>query len=89
MKINMKIYHRGTTINKIELNEWYDLMLDKGMDADDAYNVIADESNECIYISNGFVNGLLNDENEPGEWHHYFVKQSDGSFEAAKYYFNA
>ena len=79
------IYNRGTEINKINFSEIEDKLEEKGFNIMSVFNLIADE-NENIYVSNGFVRGLLN-ENEPSEWHHYFVKQEDGSFEAEKMYF--
>lgn len=87
MKVQ-KFFHRGTEINKIAFSEIeYDLE-DKGIDVMKAFMLMADE-NENVYVSNGFLRGLgAASENEDGEWHHYFKKDEDGSFEAFKFKFN-
>ena len=72
--------HRGTTINKIQFSEIESILEDKGFNVDSCFNAMADE-NEFIYVSNGFVSGLNNDNNDE-EWHHFFKKDNDGSFEA-------
>jgi hypothetical protein len=77
---------RGTEVNKIQFSEIESYLEEKGMNVNNVFNQIADEK-EFVYVSNGFVSGLTNN-NEPGEWHHYFAKCSDGSFEAGKLYFN-
>ena len=75
-KLNIK----GSQINKIYFSDIeYDLE-EKGFDIDTLFDLMADD-NECIYVSNGFLTGLKS-ENEPGEWHHYFIKEND--FEAKR-----
>lgn len=85
----MKTYtfeHRGTQINKIAFSEIEYILEEKGLNADTAFNLMADE-NEFIYVSNGFVSGLKKDNNENGEWHHFFIKDGN-SFNAGKFNFN-
>lgn len=79
---------RGTEINKAQFSEIEGYLEEKGFNADQWFSMMADE-NEMIYVSNGFVKGLKSDENEAGEWHHYFKKESDGSFSAYKMSFSA
>jgi hypothetical protein len=86
MKIR-KFFHRGTEMNKIAFSEIEDYLLEKGIDADEAFALMADE-HEVVYVSNGFVRGLLSDECESGEWHHYFKKE-DNHFVACKLQFAA
>lgn len=78
---------RGTEMNKMQFSEVEDYLLEKGLNVDEVFSQIADE-NEFIYVSNGFVMGLKEKENEQGEWHHYFKKESDGFFTAGKLKFN-
>jgi hypothetical protein len=83
------IYYKGTEINKISLCD-FDVIIkleEKGFNVMDVMMLIADDNNNA-YVSNGFIRGLMLDENEPNEWHHYFVKHEDGSFEAEKMYFD-
>jgi len=82
-----KINYRGTEINKIQFSEIESYLEEKSMNVDAVFNMIADE-NEYAYVSNGFIRGLKAEENEPGEWHHYFQKESDGHFVAGKMMFN-
>jgi len=79
-----KFNYRGTEINKIQFSEIESYLEDKGLNTDSAFNMMADE-NEFVYVSNGFLKGLLN-ENESGEWHHFFVKEN--GYEAGKFSFN-
>ena len=81
------LYIRGTQINKIAFSEIADLLEDKGINVNEAFELLSD-INEMIYVSNGFISGLTTQENEQGEWHHYFKKSEDGSFEAGKMKFN-
>lgn len=76
---------RGTRMCKVQFCEIEDYLIEKGIDANEAFDIMADEREFC-YISNGFRVGLLNDVDfiSKGEWHHYFVKQEDGSFSAKK-----
>jgi hypothetical protein len=74
--------HRGTTINKVQFSEVEDILEEKGFNVDNCFNNMADE-NEFIYVSNGFIFGL-NNENNDTEWHHFFKKDADGNFEAFK-----
>jgi len=77
---------RGTRMNKMQFSEIVSYLEDKGLSIDAIFDTIADEK-EFIYVSDGFVKGLLN-ENEIGEWHHYFKKLEDGNFEAGKLKFS-
>jgi len=86
MKLN-KYNIRGTEMNKMQFSEIEDYLEEKGLNVMEVFSQIADE-NEFIYVSNGFVRGLTTNENEIGEWHHYFKKESDGSFTAGKLKFN-
>ena len=79
---------RGTEVNKIQFSEIEGYLEEKGFNADEWFSMMADE-NEMIYVSNGFVKGLKSDENEAGEWHHYFKIESDGSLTAYKMSFSA
>lgn len=81
-----KFNHRGSEFNKIQFCEIEDYLTQKGLNVDAIFQMIADE-NEFIYVSNGFVSGLLND-NEDGEWHHFFKKDTDGNFIAGKLRFD-
>lgn len=78
---------RGTEINKIQFSEIEDLLSDKGIDVNNAFNLMADDR-EFVYVSNGFVRGLNSEINDSGEWHHFFKKESDNSFTAGKFQFN-
>jgi hypothetical protein len=82
-----KINYRGTEINKIDFYELEDFLEEKGL-YKKVFNNCLNEENGCVYISNGFLLGLKTEENTPNEWHHYFVKQLDGSFECEKLNFN-
>jgi hypothetical protein len=82
----LKYNIRGTEVNKIQFSEIESYLEEKGMNVNNVFNQIADEK-EFVYVSNGFVSGLTNS-NEPGEWHHFFVKDSSGNFNAGKLYFN-
>lgn len=74
---------RGTEMNKMQFSEIEIYLEEKGLNIDEVFDKIADE-NEFIYVSNGFVRGLTSEENEIGEWHHYFKKEDDGNFIAGK-----
>ena len=78
-----KFFHRGSEINKIQFSEIEDLLLEKGFNIDDLFEIMADED-ENIFVSNGFLRGLNASENEEGEYHHYFKKDKYGSFDAFK-----
>ena len=78
---------RGSQINKLQFSEIEPYLEDKGMDVMSVFNTLADE-NEFIYVSNGFLRGLRDDNNDSGEWHHYFTKDADGNFLASKLQFN-
>lgn len=80
-----KISHRGTEINKISLNDNYDELSE--LNYFNELCLIADEK-EIIYVSNGFLNALKKEKFEEGEWHHYFVKDKEGHFEAEKFNFS-
>ena len=85
MKIADKIFHRGTEINKINVWDNEDVFEAKGFDP---FTICMElgGGDDFIYVSNGFVHGMSQEENTPGEWHHYFVKV-DGCFEAEKFKF--
>jgi hypothetical protein len=83
MKIE-KYNIRGTEMNRIQFSEIEIYLEEKGHNINVAFEMLADEK-EFVYVSNGFVNGLLN-ENTPGEWHHYFQKEGN-NFNAGKYNF--
>lgn len=85
MKV-LKYNIRGTEMNKIQFFDIIEFLEEKNLNVDEAFDLLADE-NENIYVSNGFVRGL-NNENEAGEWHHFFKKDEDGHFTAGKYKFN-
>ena len=79
----LKYNIRGTEMNKMQFSEIEIYLQEKGLNVDNVFFQIADE-NEFIYVSNGFIKGLKANENEIGEWHHYFKKEQDGSFLAGK-----
>ena len=81
-----KLHIQGTEINKIQFSEIEQYLEEKGLNVDSIFAMIADEK-EFIYVSNGFVAGLKKEENENGEWHHYFVNEG-GYFSAGKMMFN-
>lgn len=82
MKI-FKFKARATEINKLQFSEIEDYLEEKGLNVNEIFEMIADET-EHIYVSNGFISALIADENETGEWHHYFKKDVDGYFIAGK-----
>ena len=82
MKID-KYNIRGTEMNKMQFSEIADYLEEKGMNVNEVFEMLADER-EYIYVSNGFINGLKSNDNEHGEWHHYFKKDIDGHFIAGK-----
>jgi len=90
-KINImttqKFNIRGTEMNKVQFSEIEFDLESKGLNVNEVFYLIADD-NEFVYVSNGFLSGLRKDVNECGEWHHYFKKESDGSFVAGKLQFN-
>ena len=77
---------RGTEMNKIQFSEIEFFLEEKGLNVNEVFEKIADEK-EFIYVSNGFVRGLTSEENEIGEWHHFFKKEIDGNFVAGKLQF--
>lgn len=85
MKIQ-KFNIRGTEINKVSFYDIESFLEEKGIDTNNAFDILSDE-NEMIYVSNGFISGLKN-ENTVGEWHHFFKKDTDGNFSAGKFKFN-
>ncbi len=82
-----KLHIRGTEMNKMQFSEIEDYLTEIGINVNEAFELMADEK-EFVYVSNGFVNGLKKEENEKGEWHHFFKKDQDGNFEAGKLKFN-
>jgi hypothetical protein len=79
----LKYNIRGTEMNKMQFSELESYLEEKNININEAFDLMADE-NEYVYVSNGFIRGLLNEENENGEWHHFFKKDVDGNFEAGK-----
>lgn len=79
-KLNIK----GSQVNKIYFSDIEDYLIDCGFDSDELFDIMAD-SNECIYISNGFLSAVKRNDFEGGEWHHYFIKDND--FEAKRLQF--
>ena len=71
----------------MQFSEIESYLEEKGLNTNNIFSQIADD-NEYIYVSNGFVRGLLSPENEIGEWHHFFKKENDGNFVAGKLQFN-
>ena len=82
-----KINIRGTEVNKISFSDIEFSLEEKGLNVNLIFSQIADQ-NEFVYVSNGFLRGLNSNENEVGEWHHYFTKDIDGHFIAGKLNFN-
>lgn len=82
-----KLHIRGTEMNKMQFSEIDYLLEEKGLNVNQAFDLMADEK-EYVYVSNGFLNGLKKEEIDSFEWHHYFKKQEDGTFEAGKLQFN-
>ncbi len=87
IEITQTLDIRGTRMNKIQFSEIESFLEEKGLNVNESFDLLADEK-EFVYVSNGFVEGLNKSENEPGEWHHFFKKDIDGSFEAGKFKFN-
>lgn len=85
MKIQ-KLNIRGTEMNKIRFAEIESYLEERGLDVNSAFAQMADE-NEFVYVSNGFINGLVRDEKQDGEWHHFFKKDTEGHFIAGKLQF--
>ena len=81
-----QITQSSTTINKVYFSDVEDLFEALGINADIAFQILADEK-ECIYVSTRFVEALERGNVEEGEWHHYFVKDTDGRFTAEKFNF--
>ena len=81
-----KLHIRGSEINKLQFSEIESYIEEKGLNVNAIFQMIADES-EMVYVSNGFLRGLMRDENEVGEWHHFFKKDIDGHFIAGKLQF--
>lgn len=86
MKIE-KYNIQGSEFNKIQFSEIEFDLEAKGFNVNEAFNLMADKK-EYVFVSNGFLRGLRADVNESGEWHHFFKKQLDGTFEAGKFQFN-
>lgn len=82
----VKFNHRGTEMNKMHFSEIEDYLEEKGFNVNEVFEKIADEK-DFVYVSNGFVRGLKSEENEIGEWHHFFKKEADGHFVAGKLQF--
>ena len=82
-----KLNIRGTEINKLPFSDIEIPLEEKGLNVNLIFSQIADQ-NEFVYLSNGFLRGLNSTENEIGEWHHYFTKDTDGHFIAGKLNFN-
>ena len=76
------INYRGTMIMKCHISDVETSLLNKGLNID----VLFGDDDYC-YVSDGFLTGLAKEENESGEWHHYFTKEG-AIFNANKMYFN-
>lgn len=74
---------RGSEINKIPFSDIEYYLEEKGFSVSELFDKMADDR-EYVYVSNGFLRGLMAEENEVGEWHHFFKKDSDGHFVAEK-----
>lgn len=83
----LKYNIRGTEMNKLPFAEIEPYLQEKGLDVMSIFYQMADER-EFVYVSNGFMRGLRAEQNEVGEWHHYFKKESDKNFTAYKLNFN-
>jgi len=79
----LKLSYRGSEINKILFSEIEDYLEEKGFNVSELFDMMADER-EYVYVSNGFLRGLMAEENEVGEWHHFFKKDSDGDLVAER-----
>lgn len=79
----LKFSYRGSEINKLPFSDIEYYLEEKGFNVSELFDMMADER-EYVYVSNGFLRGLMAEENEPGEWHHFFKKDSDGDFVAEK-----
>lgn len=86
IEVTQVLFIRGTQMNKVQFSEIEAILEEKEINVNEAFNLLADEK-EFIYISNGFLHGLKKEENEQGEWHHFFKKDIDGNFEAGKFIF--
>lgn len=81
--------HRGTTINKIDLFDFQYELESLGFNIYELCAQIGQDGEEIAYVSNGFLAGLREfEDNNDGEWHHYFVKDEEGCFTAGKLKFN-
>lgn len=79
----IKLNIRGTEMNKVDFSDIEEMLENKGINILEANALMADD-NDKVFVSNGFLSGLKNETTEVNEWHHYFVKQEDGTFEASK-----
>lgn len=83
-----KFNYRGTEINKVLFEELEDAMTSLGMNVKESKMLLTDNlESDFAYVSNGFLCGLRQEEITQNEWHHYFIKQNDSSFEAEKFNF--
>lgn len=81
--------NRGTTINKINLSDFQENLEEMGLNEMQVWLAIGNGEDDHVYVSNGFLNLLSNPSDmTDGEWHHYFVKDTDGEFTAEKFKFN-
>lgn len=73
------IFYRGTEIKKVHINSVQEYLETKGLDIDTLFG-----DDDYMYVSDGFIRGLYAEENTDGEYHHYFTKNYDGTFDAHK-----
>ena len=83
-----KINYRGTEINKVDAYDVQDLLIDMDLNGKNILSQINPNEDDNVYVSNGFLYALKNQESTINEWHHYFIKKLDGSFECEKVNFN-
>lgn len=76
------LFQSGSRINKVHISQVCDMMEDKCLNVDEVFGM-----DDYAYVSDGFLRGLKAETNEPGEWHHYFTKDTDGLFIAFKMIF--
>jgi hypothetical protein len=87
MKVADVIFTRGTKINKLDVWECEEAFENLGINIYDIIDTCCSEDSDFIYISSGFLHMLEMEEKVDGEYHHYFIKQEDGSFECETYKF--
>jgi hypothetical protein len=86
MKVQ-KIENRGTEINKVDAFDLKDLLIDMNLNGKRILSEINPNDEDFVYISNGFLNAVKNQECSINEWHHFFIKNGN-YFECEKVNFN-